>query len=39
MMKQKFLFQGTPEDFQQPIIKIIQKEFEAAIIELKINKK
>ena len=27
-MKQLSLFQGTPEDFQQPIIKTIQKEFE-----------
>jgi len=26
-MKQMSLFQGTPEDFQEPIIKIIQKEF------------
>ena len=27
-MKQLSLFQGTPEDFQKPIIKIIQKEFD-----------
>jgi len=27
-MKQVSLFQGTPEDFQEPIIKTIQKEFE-----------
>lgn len=27
-MKTVSLFQGTPEDFQQPIIKTIQKEFE-----------
>jgi len=27
-MKAVSLFQGTPEDFQEPIIRIIQKEFE-----------
>lgn len=27
-MKQLSLFQGTPEDFQEPIIKTIKKEFE-----------
>lgn len=27
-MKQLSLFQGSPEDFQKPIIKTIQKEFE-----------
>lgn len=32
-MKQLSLFQGTPEEFQKPIIKTIRKEFE----ELKTN--
>ena len=34
-MKQLSLFQGTPEDFQKPIIKIIQKEFDVLKTEFR----